>query len=320
MAWKFNSEDFNFFNGIETLIDSGVSVINISFGINRYESSNLTWYSAREMWLDHVSASHSVVVVVAAGNAYNNSWYVSDPALAYNVIAVADVDYKNDVIFEASCYNNGSTGAKKPDVASSGNGVLGMTYDETDEESVGGGTSAAAATVTGMIAVLLEVDPTLTGYPHIVKAIVIASADHVANGTLPTSGYNNKQGAGVIDVMRAITIINRGTYWGSYISSNGTYNYSKTIVGGESQTTFVYNGTKMNICSGNHGEAEYNNQDMPNVTIIIMNQEGTTGYGGCSMPYSSVQIARINYVSTVQIRLMVNNIGTRGLPYAVAWY
>lgn len=303
-----NTFQINVFDAAETLLDKGVSVINMSFGVNRESSL----YTGFEMWIDHIAVSHSVVVVVAAGNYCIENGYsynILQPGLAYNTITVANVDYLYDKIDGTSCYINGSAGAMKPDVASAGENVLGSV----------GGTSAAAATVTGMVAILMEVKPTLVRSPYTVKAIVIASADHLAGSDTYTSSYSSKQGAGVVDVMRAITIINRGQYWSNYISSNGTYSYTKSVVGGSSKTTFVFVGTKMNIGTGVHGEYEYNNQDMPTTTLVIFNSSGT-GLGGCGMPNSSVQLVRTSYNSSVKIQLTVSNIGSRGMPYAVAWY
>ena len=297
----------NVCDGIETLLDRGVSVINMSISYERASSL----YTAFEMWIDHVAVSHGVVVTVAAGNYTNyESYNITQPGLAYNVITVANVDYTNDEINNKSCYINGSSGAMKPDVASAGANVLGDEY---------GGTSAATATVTGMIAILLEVKPTLKGSPYLIKAIVIASADHIAGSDTFSSCYSSKQGAGVVNVMRAITIINRGQYWSNYISSNGTYTYTKTVASGSSTSSFVLVGMKMNVPTGSHGEDEYNNQDMPSTQLVIFNTSGI-GLNGCAMPYSSVQVARTSYNSTVQIRITVSNIGNRGMPYAVAWY
>ena len=304
----YSISNMSFYPNMEELIDRGVSVINISIGDER-ESG---YYSGTEMWIDHIAASHSVVVVVAAGNYEDsgNTYNVAEPGLAYNAITVANIDYKNDTLASDSCYIQGSSGAMKPDVASAGTNVL---------EIEDGGTSAAAATVTGMVAVLLEVKPTLVGSTYTIKAIVIASADHIAGSSVYSTSYNDKQGAGVVDVMRAITIINRGQYWSNYISSDGTTSYTKSVVSGSSKTTFVFVGTKMNIGTGEHGEYEYNNQDMPSTTLVIFNSSGT-GLGGCGMPYSSVQLVRISYISSVKIQLTVSNIGSRGMPYAVAWY
>ena len=296
----------NVYSDVETLLDNGVSVINMSFQGQRETS----YYTAYEMWIDHIAASHTVVAVCAAGN-YGQyaSYNVTQPGLAYNTITVANVDCVNDIIYTTSCYINNSTGAQKPDVASAGANVLGEL----------GGTSAATATVTGMIAIMLEAKPSLIGKPHIIKAIVIASADHIAGSDTWSSSYNNKQGAGVVNVRRALSIISRGQYWGNYISSNGTTTYTKSVVPGESKTSFVFVGTKMNVGTVNHGSSEYSNQDMPDLLMVITTTGGS-GLGGCNMPNSSVEVVRTTYNSSVNILLTVSNIGTRGLPYAVAWY
>lgn len=307
------SYDNGFYSQVEGLINCGVSVINMSFGWNRTDMSEP--YSAREKWLDHVAYSHCVVIVCSAGNRFlENDVYiynVCQPALAYNTITVANVDCLNDQLRNTSCYQNGASGAFKPDVASAGANVLGDEY---------GGTSAAAATVTGMVSILLELKPVLINHPHVTKALVIASADHIAGSDTYSSSYNAQQGAGVVDVMRAIAIVNRGQYWSGHISNNGTYSFTKTVASGSDTSTFVFVGTKRNTPSDNHASGGYTNVAMPSTQFVIFNNTGTTGLSGSGMPYSAAQLVRIPYRSGVLIKLTVNNINSTGMPYAVAWY
>lgn len=116
----------------------------------------------------------------------------------------------------------------------------------------------------------------LCGY--LMKAIVIASADHVAGSSTYASGYDDEQGAGVVNVFRA-----------------------------------------MNIATGNHGENEYDNQAMPEMTLVVLSTSGSLiGYNNVSN--SSVELVRSTYQSSVKLNLVVSGIGTRGMAYAIAWY
>lgn len=296
-----------FYSAIELLLDQGVSVISMSVSISG--GADTPVYSAMDMWFDHISASHSVILVKSAGNSVSDNKTISKPGLAYNVITVANVNCLTDTIVDTSRYENG-TCAQKPDVASAGAYVLGMA---------GGGTSAATATVSGMIALLLEAKPTLAGAPHIIKAIVIASADHIAGSSTYASGYDEKQGAGVVNVLRALTIISRGQYYGNYTHSDGTITLRKSVISGNAVSTFVFVGTKMNIVTGSHTSGECDNQDMPELRLAVVTSTGTL-IGYSNMTNSSVELARGNYSSSVILNLVVADIGSRGLPYAAAWY
>ena len=63
----------------------------------------------------------------------------------------------------------------------------------------------------------------------------------------------------------------------------------------------------------------FNIKDMPQVAMVLYNSSGT-GLNGHSMINSSVQLVRIQYNSSVEVKLSINSIGSRGLPYALAWY
>lgn len=266
-------------------------------------------YSANEMWFDHISASHNVVLVKSAGNDTSASKVISSPGLAYNVITVANVNCLTDTLAGDSCYQNGSA-TQKPDVASAGAYVLG---------NANGGTSAATATVAGMIALLLEAKPSLAGSPHIVKAIVIASADHIAGSSTFASGYDAKQGAGVVNVLRALSIISRNQYYGNYTHDNATIQLAKSVAQCSSVSTFVFVGTKMNIVTGSHTSGDSDNQDMPELRLAVVTSGGSM-IGYSNMSNSSVELARGVYSSSVILNLVVTDVGSRGMPYAAAWY
>lgn len=298
---------------IEQLISCDVSVINMSWG---FERGNEGDYNALEKWIDHISANHSITVVVSAGNYGMDSeadYQVSSPGLAYNVITVADVNGSTDTLTWMSSYNN-FDGAQKPDVAAPGTNVLDEIY---------GGTSTAAACVTGMVAILLEVKPSLAKYPHIIKAIVIASCDHMASnyeGNTYGSGYDNKQGAGVVNVLRAMQIISNGQYYGNYTSSNGTISYKKTVANNTETSTFVFVGTKMNTISGDHSSGYFvDYQAMPELELVVLSGNGSMK-GASNMSNSSVELVRCSYSSDVIINIVVSDISSKGLPYAIAWY
>lgn len=181
----------------EELISKGVSVINYSKGSTRTNN----YYTDEEKWLDHIAAVHNISFVVSAGN---QEVKISVPALAYNVITVGAIDNNStstttdDSFCNYSDYDNGD-GCEKPDILAQGN-ILGKQ-----------GTSFSAPYVSGVVALMLELRPSLAVYPHIVKAILLASCHHKASSTTtPTEtmahGITDKQGAGIVDVYRALVL------------------------------------------------------------------------------------------------------------------
>lgn len=291
---------------IEDMINKGVTVINYSKGSKREGST----YSYYEKWIDHIAAQHSVTFIQAAGNDEGD---VRIPGLAYNAITVANINHITDTIYNSSNYINGS-GCEKPDVSAPGANVL-MYYGSNK-----GGTSSATACVTGMVALMMQAKSSLAKSPHIIKAIVIASCDHIAESSSFGSGYNEKQGAGVVNAARAITIISQGQYFGGYCTSNGTILKKNCEITTGGPHTYVLVGIKMNISTGGHGLEEIDNADMASMAFGVTSSSGNT-LGYCSMSNSSVQLVRSSAsASKVHFSCDFENICSRGVPYALAWY
>ena len=311
-AYQTQTDGVRFFSSIEMLLDAGVSIINLS----GYHYDAVYGYNSIEMWYDHISVNHGVLVVKSAGNQAETqdeaekTWRISSPGLAYNVLTVGNVNCFTDELEDTSCYVNDSY-TKKPDVVSAGEGVLDL---------VNGGTSAATATVTGIIALILEAKPSLAGKPHIIKAIVVASADHIAGSDSFPSGYTEKQGAGVVNAFRAIMIVSRGQYYGNYTSTAGTITLTKSVSYGSTDSSFAFVATKMNVGTENeHTSTSYSNCDMPEINLVVLTGDGAL-IGTSTMSNSSVEVVHGSYSSEVQIKLIFSTMTERGAIYGVAWY
>ncbi len=203
----------NYYQRIEELITLGTNVINSSFGSLLTSTPN---YTSKAKWLDHIASTHGVTFVQAAGKAKETVNYFADVALAENVITVGSyhVVENTNVLAAYSPYDNGN-GVCKPDIVAYGN-FFGCE-----------GTSFAAPLVTGTVALLLELRPFLAIYPHLIKAIVMASchdkADHsnvsIAQETM-TMGITNAQGAGMFNAYVAVAIASYGTFGFGIISED----------------------------------------------------------------------------------------------------
>lgn len=247
----------------EWLLSQGVSVINLSYNL-RYtgQGYNLDYtYYFTEKWIDHLVSYHNVTVVVASGNEGDlpNS-RIGSPGLAHNVITVGGyitnftATTSDDFIAPYSNWSNsggGYYGIEKPDVImpsqvttidNIGASLSNMT---NTNDLVSNGTSWSAPMLTGSIALMLELKPSLSAYPQAIKAIVMASCHRkVASSPYDEpvetidQGITERQGAGAPDVWTMACIISQGTY--------GT-----DVLSGTQQThRFVqpkYGATKMNI-------------------------------------------------------------------------
>lgn len=188
---------------IEQMISMGVSVINFSWGCREYGS-----YSYIDKWFDHLVAQHGVILVASNGNHANDEWrYTIAPAAAYNVIAVGYFDdkgtasFSDDELAANSCYVNGFNCAKPDVIAPWTAGAL--------------GSSSSSPAVTGIVALLLQLKPSLAATPQVIKAILQASCHRkvISNPVeVMTDGLTEKQGAGAVDAYCAISIIGRQQY------------------------------------------------------------------------------------------------------------
>lgn len=158
--------------------DNGADVINLSLGASSYSRGE-------EMAVDYAWA-HGVVVVAAAGNTGRQTYHY--PAAHERAIAVAATTATGTL---ASFSTRGSF----VDIAAPGSRIW-STYRDNGYGFLSG-TSMATPHVSGLAALILAINPTLT--PDAVRAILQASADDL--GAL---GYDIEFGHGRINAARAL--------------------------------------------------------------------------------------------------------------------
>jgi subtilisin family serine protease len=167
--------------GLDYAIKSGVRVINMSFAGPRDPSLS------RQL---KVAYDKGIVLIAAAGNAGPGSPPLF-PAADESVIAVTATDV-NDMIFSGA--NRGNHIA----VAAPGVDILvpapGDAYQMTT------GTSVATAHVSGIVALMLERNPSLT--PADVRRILTGSAHKLGPGA-----RNDDFGYGLVDPLRALQAV-----------------------------------------------------------------------------------------------------------------
>lgn len=220
----------DFYQAFETLVSAGVSVINFSGGSNMRP-----WYTEEDRVIDCAINNTGVILVAAAGNNDGSNPDVHDvdtPAKGYNVIAVGNAVTKDEnTVLSApysmhgtSCYGGYEGLPNKPDLCAPGTKIAipvpssNSSYPDIKNVT---GTSFAAPMVTGTIALMLRINPSLMGDPTGVKAILLASADQSLISQVDNPEVNPnfrcKSGAGLLDTGKALECAYNGCY--------ATYNY-----------------------------------------------------------------------------------------------
>ncbi|HUS55839.1 MAG TPA: S8 family serine peptidase, partial [Thermohalobaculum sp.] len=162
------------------------------------------------------------IVVVSAGNSGALWSTVGTPGVAENAITVGSAaewtgdpstNWQDDGLYLNSFSSRGpvvdSNGAAiriKPDIVGPGSKVLSSYIGSTaNAYAIASGTSMSAPFVSGVIALMLEADPTLVlanadGLPHVKVRNILASTAHDRGAP----GIDNEYGHGVIDAYSAV--------------------------------------------------------------------------------------------------------------------
>jgi serine protease AprX len=182
-----------------------IRVLNLAFGTDSTQSYVLDplAFAVEKAW------KAGIVVVVAAGNDGNNKG-LRNPATDPYVIAVGALDpnkttqWSDDAVAD---FSNCGTSARRVDLIGHGRSITslrapGSLADVENPQAVvadrfflGSGTSQASAVVSGVAALLLQYNPSLT--PDQVKAILRGSATPLPtqSSTCQGSGYVNANAA-----------------------------------------------------------------------------------------------------------------------------
>ena len=186
----------------------GIRVVNLSWGTDGIQPTNIDPLDAavEKAW------RADLVVVVSAGNTGPGT--VTKPGDDPHVITVGAADIANtaanddDTVAPFSARGTANGAGHKPDVVAPGVSLIsdrarGSTVDLFNPGARvgwslfrGTGTSQAAAVVSGVVARMLDVDPSLT--PDQVKWVLM----HTTGGRLAGDG-----GAGLIDARAAVDMV-----------------------------------------------------------------------------------------------------------------
>jgi serine protease AprX len=184
----------------------GIRVLNLSFGTDSTQSYRVDPldYAVEQAWFA------GITVVVAAGNRGPDTGTVNKPGDDPYVVTVGAADLNNTVPRSddsvASFSSRGPTqdGLNKPGVLAPGVTIVsdrdpGSTIDQAypsarvgDSYFKGTGTSQAAAVTSGVVALMLQANPSLT--PNLVKGILMGTSNgnpRVIDANLAVYGAKN---------------------------------------------------------------------------------------------------------------------------------
>lgn len=204
-AGSFDFDEESVAYAIEEATDKGARVINFAWGyfdLDYYENPN---YPAIDLALDY-AVLNDVTIIAAAGNEGNplDSMHVSWPAIREDVISIAAMnEYDGRVA--------GSNKGPENDFCLPGDRIELSALPLGWANSPGGGTSVSCAMATGIVSLMLSVNPCLTRDE--IKNILIESCEKV--GTYPyqetfpytpATSHNNEFGYGMINAYTAVSL------------------------------------------------------------------------------------------------------------------
>jgi serine protease AprX len=209
--------------GVQWVVDNreayDISILNLSFG------ARPRW----NYWLDPINQAvmqawaSGITVIAAAGNVGPDPMSISSPGNLPYIITVGAVtdswtpaDRNDDYIPDFSSQGPTPNAHIKPDIVAPGGHITGLTrpgasltqdhpnYVLKTGEFVMTGSSQASALVSGIAAILLQLEPELS--PDDIKCKLITSAEPAINrdGLLAYSPF--QQGHGYANATRAVTL------------------------------------------------------------------------------------------------------------------
>ena len=192
-----SGSDTNIIKAIDWAVKNGAQVISMSLG-------STTHSQAMDDAVNN-AVKAGVVVVIAAGNSGPSAKTICCPGDSPYVITVGASD-RNDAIASFSSRGPNQDGSVKPDVTNMGVGLVAAKAGGT--ASTGyykamSGTSMATPMTSGVVALLLQANKTLT--PEQVKTVLEKTAKPLG-GSVP----NNDYGYGRVDAKAALDYVLTG--------------------------------------------------------------------------------------------------------------
>ena len=272
-------------------------------------------------WFDGLVKKHNVALIASAGNDYgwsSTNWpNVISPACGYNSIAVgayitngnSELDYMHNYRYNPIIGND--LVCYKPDVVIA-------SYS----------TSQAAPSLSGIVACLLEMRPSLKSEPEEIKAILMASCHRKVKPTsgdsqeLMSTGLTPKQGAGAVDAYRAARIVMTDSFGYATISSDSVTISRDIKVKYFDNLNVSIAWNRQNVNLGNQPSNGVNLGTIQELNLDILNQSGLS-VKESTVSNSGKQLAYLENASPNQIyRMKITKVtpnNTEQVKFGYAW-
>jgi thermitase len=203
-------------NGIIWAADHGATIINISAGIVGYSETLARTIS--------YARSKNIIVVTAAGNEPNERDFPADDP---NVITVGASDASNN-------YASFTSAVNKVDVAAPGVDIPFFLPEKSSDIITASGTSFSAPIVTGLIALMQSIRPTLRQEDALT---ILKTTAH----DIGTPGPDAQSGAGLIDAVKALQALPANAVPTTTPTYTPTYNqYDGPVLSGAVTRGFIW--------------------------------------------------------------------------------
>ncbi|ANN19507.1 peptidase S8 and S53 subtilisin kexin sedolisin [Amycolatopsis orientalis] len=209
--------------GIDWTVAQGAKIVNLSLGAGVSDGAD-----PLSEQIDTLSAKSGTLFVVAAGNSGPGDRTVTTPGAATSALTVGAVDRDDKIAWFSSRGPRLRDASVKPEITAPGVGIVAARAADTamgepvdDDYTAASGTSMATPHVAGAAAILLQQQPGLSG--QALKNTLVTTAKDVG-----LRWY--EQGAGLLDVARAVSQKATGTAVASFGRNERTTNAAAQVV------------------------------------------------------------------------------------------
>lgn len=180
---------------VNWLINQGVNIINCSWG-----SECDGKYNSTAAYFDHIAKNNYKTIVASAGN---SGEFTNSLAMGYNIISVGSTNTNRGLSSFSAWKENISI--SKPNLTAVGEGFLVPSVANPNGYlGTWSGTSFSTPMVTGALAALMQNSGVMRVLPEMSMALITSSAkSNSSYSTLENSGFNDKVGAGCLDLGNA---------------------------------------------------------------------------------------------------------------------
>ncbi len=240
-------------------VNNGAKIINMSFG---FSLNSNEYYPDMDAAINY-AYNHGVTLIAASGNENGDVYY---PAAHPNVIAIGGLKQT----LQRHPESNYGLGL---DLCAPGENICSIAANEGAQAR--SGTSFAAPQVTGVVALMLSVNPSLT--PSQIREILCSTCKKLPNYTYNDAGWNEEVGYGLLNAYNALIAANSSISGETVICDTATYTLSG-IPTGLSISWNINNSNFTTTPSGYQCFVEYTGFPLYNVANLTatISRQGTT--------------------------------------------